>query len=52
MKFPVSDVKWVTIYEIYYQKTGVELFFFSNALSYLLEFDTPKRAEKVYKKMK
>lgn len=52
IKFPVSDLKWITPYEYFYQKTGVEFFLFSWAQSLLLNFDTQKRAEKIFKKFK
>lgn len=51
-KFSVRDIKWLTIYDYFYEKVGVEIFFFSRSLSYLITFENEKRAEKVYKKLK
>ena len=51
-KFSVRDIKWLTPYDYFYEKVGVEIFFFSRSLSYLITFDNEKRAEKVYKKLK
>lgn len=46
--FDCQDVKWMTLYEFYYKKTGIELFLFSSAQSILLDFGNEKTAEKIY----
>lgn len=51
-KFTVRDLKWLTIYEYFYKNSAVEFFFYSRNLSYLLNFETEKRAEKVFKRFK
>lgn len=46
--FECREVKWMTLFQFFYRKTGIEFFFFNSPQSLLLDFGLEKTAEKVF----
>lgn len=52
LKFNCREMKWLTQYSYLHQDKGMEIFLYNTNLSYLVVFDSVKRAEKVTKLLK
>ena len=49
LKFSCREVKWINLYNYFFEKRAIEVFLYTTNLSYLLVFNDTRRAEKVYK---